>query len=479
MESRFIDLHIHPAMKPLGKSFNSKPGKNHSNKNRSDSIWHADQPTFPDKLANILLTLTKFRQADFATLARGGAHVVCASLCGLEKGFLMTKVGTGLPGDLLNNLIVGIGKKRIDHIQKMDTYFPDLELEYNFYKQLNDTQFRIDGRKYKYKIISGFNEIEDEPEDGIKTIYIILTIEGSNVFNAGLKMMGKQVNPDEVLANVDKVKNWNDRLFFVGMTHHFNNEMVGHAPSLHGIVSKLCDQTEGMNAGFNDLGKKVLHKLLDDSNGRRVLIDLKHLSVKARQEYYQILQEDYEGQDIPLLVSHGAVNGLRSFDKRVEDDLFNKGKFQLDEINFFDEELIKIAETDGLFGIQFDERRLGSKMEIKKSGGSLNRRKMLFKKSKLVWNQLQHIAEVLNRNGQYAWGIQCIGSDYDGIVNSLNGFWTAEEMPLFESYLEKHAYNFTKSEQWEKMESFNRLEASDIVERFMYENAYTFLKKHF
>ena len=91
MESRFIDLHIHPAMKPLGKSFNRTVGKNHPNKNRTSSIWHYDPPTLFDKIANILLTLTKFRQSDFTTLAKGNASIVCASLCGLEKGFLMTK----------------------------------------------------------------------------------------------------------------------------------------------------------------------------------------------------------------------------------------------------------------------------------------------------------------------------------------------------------------------------------------------------
>jgi hypothetical protein len=68
---------------------------------------------------------------------------------------------------------------------------------------------------------------------------------------------------------------------------------------------------------------------------------------------------------------------------------------------------------------------VGSKTELKKTGPFLNQRKMLFYKSKLIWNQIQHIAEVLNINDQYAWGIQCIGSDYDGMINSLNGFWTA------------------------------------------------------
>jgi len=104
---------------------------------------------------------------------------------------------------------------------------------------------------------------------------------------------------------------------------------------------------------------------------------------------------------------------------------------------------------------------------------------MLFYQSRLVWNQIQHIAEVLNRHDQFAWSIQCIGSDYDGMVNPLNGFWTAEEMPLFDSYLEKHAYNFIASSMSEDFRDYNRMKASDIVERFMHGNASHFLRINF
>ena len=479
METQFIDLHIHPAMKPLGKSFNRQPGRNHPNKNRTNSIWHADPPTPSDKLVNIALSLTKFRQSDFTTLAKGGAHIVFVSLCGLEKGFVMNKLGTGILGDVTGNLVTGLGKKRIDHIQTMTDYFTDLEMEYNFYKQLNGHKVKVNGNWYKYKIVSGFDEINNQLDSGIKTIFVILTIEGTNVFNSGLQMIGKTVNPTEVLANIDKVKQWDNKLFFIGMTHHFNNEMVGHAPSLHGIAKVMCDQSDGINEGFNNLGWQVLKKLLDNTNGRRILIDLKHMSIKARDEYYNFLEDEYTNEIIPLLVSHGAVNGLRSHNERVQDDFFNHNKFQTDEINFYDDELVRIAKSDGLFGIQFDERRVGSKSELKKTGPNLSRRKMLFHKSKLIWNQIQHIAEVLNRNNQYAWGIQCIGSDYDGMVNPLNGFWTAEEMPLFDSYLEKHAYNFIASSQSDDLKNYNKIKAADIVEQFMHSNAYEFLKRNF
>jgi microsomal dipeptidase-like Zn-dependent dipeptidase len=242
-------------------------------------------------------------------------------------------------------------------------------------------------------------------------------------------------------------------------------------------VRKLCDQSDGMNEGFLDLGWKVLRKLLDNTNGRRVLIDLKHMSVKARQEYYRFLEEEYPGEIIPLVVSHGAVTGIRSVNEQVQDDLYNYGKFQSDDINFFDDEILRVDMSGGIFGIQFDERRVASKLELKKTGHTLDRRKMLFHKSKLIWNQIEHIANVLDRNNQFAWGIQCIGSDYDGMINPLNGFWTEEDMPLFDSYLEKHAYNFLSSQQANNLKEFNKIKAGEIVERFMKGNAYEFIKR--
>ena len=57
-------------------------------------------------------------------------------------------------------------------------------------------------------------------------------------------------------------------------------------------------------------------------------------------------------------------------------------------------------------------------------------------------------------------------------------FWTAEEMPLFDSYLEKHAFNFISSTQSASLEDYNKVAASDIVERFLRANAYNFLKNN-
>ena len=44
MDAQFIDFHMHPAIKPLGKSFNRKAGVNSTNRHQQSSIWYARCP---------------------------------------------------------------------------------------------------------------------------------------------------------------------------------------------------------------------------------------------------------------------------------------------------------------------------------------------------------------------------------------------------------------------------------------------------
>jgi microsomal dipeptidase-like Zn-dependent dipeptidase len=479
MNNQFIDLHCHPAMKPFGKSFDTVPGQNNKNRFAKNSVWYYDPPTLIDKAVNVAISITKFTQSDMSSLCYGGAHVIFISLYPLEKGFVLNKLGDNLPSDLLKDLVMGVGKKRIDHLQTMKDYFTDLQNIYKFYEQLDGVEMKIEGEKCRYKLVSGFDEIVNDPDRTSNTIYLILTIEGANVFNTGLHLMKIPVNQQQVLDNIGIVKNWKKRLFFITFAHHFYNDLCGHAKSMDGISAQVSDQSQGINSGFTDFGRQVLHKLLDKTSGRRILIDIKHMSVATRNEYYQILKTGYPSESIPLIVSHGAVNGYKSADNMriVNQNTF--GMFMDGDINFFDDELVAVARSYGLFGIQLDERRVASKSALKKAGKQLSRRNMLFHRSKLIWNQIQHIAETLNREDMFGWGIQTIGSDFDGLIDPLNGFWGAEQMALLDSYLEKHAYNYLNSPLSGQLKPFNRISPDEIVERFMHDNAWEFLRKNF
>ncbi|PHQ28296.1 membrane dipeptidase [Leeuwenhoekiella nanhaiensis] len=475
----YVDLHCHPALKPFGKSFNKKPaGKNTARRSSKHSIWHYDPPSIFDKVLNYLTGLTKFSQSNFTALSYGGVGVVCVSLYPMEKWFVRNKVTNELLLDLAANFATGLGKKRIDHIQGFTEYFKDLEAEYDFYKQLDGKVIQLKEGKFRYRIVNSYNEIEilkaEEAKDGIISICVIITIEGMHVLNTGLSP-----DPDrqEVLQNLKILKNWEHPPFFVTMAHHFWNHLCGHEESFSGLIKKQADQSYGLGLGFTPLGREVMQLLLDSQEGRSILIDVKHMSVKGRYEYYEYLETHDAYRHLPIIISHGAANGLKSPQEPVMAYPETAQKLQSTSINFYDDELILLAKSKGIIGLQLDERRVASEQTLKTTRHATQRHKIMHYRSELLWNQIQHILEVLDAEGLFAWDCMAIGSDYDGIIDPLNAFWTAEELPYFSDFLERHAYNYLQKDRIKH--DFNKLDTGAIVDRIMGLNAQAFLKAYF
>jgi len=480
-KNSYIDFHCHPSLKPFGKSFNKKPvGIHSSRRNSRNSIWRYDPPSLFDKLLNMLTGLTKYSQANFTSLAKGGVSVVCVSLYPLEKWFVRNKIKNELIADLAANFALGVGDKRIDHIQGIKDYFKDLEMQYDFYKQLDGKVIRLPEGKFVYKLVKNYDEIvriqeQDAQNDNINAICVILSIEGMHVLNTGLRA---PVDEAEVLRNLDAIIGWEHRPFFVTLAHHFWNHLCGHASSLTGIVKKKADQSEGLNTGFTALGRQVVERLLETTHDQRILIDIKHMSPLSRNEYYQMLASgNAPFNNVPIVISHGACNGLKSSSDRVMGRPETAKKLNAVDINFFDDEIIKLAKSGGIFGLQLDERRIASKQTLKDIKHSLKRSKIMHYRSELLWNQIQHIVELLDAEGLFAWDIMAIGSDFDGIIDSLNGFWTSEELPFLADFLERHAFNYMNDHNLQL--AANILEADEIVSRIMTDNGTNFLKKHF
>lgn len=473
--TRFADLHCHPAFKAYGHSFPSL--QNNSNIHKKESVFYYDPPNMFEKLIDLIGGIVKYRQSDMSSLGFGNAGIICASLYPIERGFFDNKLGKGEFSDMVLNFVTSVSKPRVNFVQQVTDYFSDLENEYNYYKQLSGhTVTLADKMPYKYVIAKNGTDVqliaESDTNNDKKanSIAVILTIEGAHVFGTGIDPLRNRAKAQPVLANVDKVKNWEHRPFFITMAHHFYNELCGHAKSLTGIVEKATDQGFGLNSGFTNLGRDVARKLLDNTNGKRIYIDIKHMSRQSRLEYFQMLDDEFIAEDIPVIISHGAVVGNDS----------DRHLFLNDDINFFDDEILRVAKTGGVFGLQLDERRIvaPNNFNLRKSHG-LERRKVLFHSSLLLWRQIQHIAELLDANGLYAWGTQSIGSDYDGVVNPINGYWTAENLPTLSDYLLKHAYTYMGAGGKNLKQAFNKIDPEEIVSNMMGDNAYRFILKYY
>tara|TARA_R110000751_G_scaffold102701_1_gene197606 strand:- start:231952 stop:233244 length:1293 start_codon:yes stop_codon:yes gene_type:complete len=430
-----------------------------------------------------MVSLTKFTQTDLTALAKANTKVVIVSLYPFEKHFFGKKI-LGIKGvtDVLVNLAASISQSRMDYIRSNNDYFADLMDEYQYYKQLHNQVVTVDGKIYTYRLVRNFKDIENNfaaETDSKKIINIILSIEGGHSFNTGLDMTKDMASRTEVIGNINAIKNWEHRPLFVTLAHHFYNELCGHARSISiGMLKK--NQDRGLNTGFTELGIEAIDLLLDNTEGKRIPIDVKHLSTASRKAYYHLLDTKYASENIPVIASHGACNGKHSIVQWNKTDIPEHEDWFCDiDINFYDEEFIRIARSNGIFGIQLDERRIGSSKAISESKIFFpNKRKQLRKKALLVWRQVQHIAEVLDRDGLFCWGIQCIGSDFDGIVNPINGLWTTENMKDLAEEMLNHAQDYL-SKNLIVLKDFNRIDASEIVERVMHGNAMKFIEKNY
>jgi microsomal dipeptidase-like Zn-dependent dipeptidase len=483
MKRAYIDLHCHPALKPYGKSYKYEPTKqNHLNAGRKNSIWHYSPPNFLERQVNKILTLTKFTQTDLSALAKANCQVVVISLYPFEKHFLKKRMlGFKFVSDILTNLAAGVSHSRIDNIRSHNSYFQDLNFEYDYYLQLDNFAQKIGDITYTYRMTNSFSEVEEniaKSTDTRKIISLVPTIEGAHAFETGLLLDKNMADEQTILNNIEEVKNWNHKPLFITLAHHFYNEICGHARSIN-IGAIKDNQNRGLNTDVTELGFKVIDKLLDNTNNKRILIDVKHMSTAARKTYYHLLETKYADQNIPIIVSHGAANGKRSIEEWNEKDAALSDQFSDIDINFYDAEILRIAKSKGIFGLQLDERRIGSKKAVKSSRIYMpNKKSRLRNKSELIWNQIQHCAEILNKNNLFCWETLVIGSDFDGIVNPIKGIWTSENIKDIEPYLVERAETYLK-ENNQKLIPINQITAQEIIDRVLFINAETFLKTNF
>jgi len=473
MKKFIVDIHCHTSMKPYGNSFDSslQPGPNSINPKEKNSIWWQRPITEKriKKHQNDLLGIAPFTQSDLPSCLEGNVQVIFNSLYPIERPFVKPWIKV----DALIRKISMLSKNRIDAVKESKDYFKDLLAEYKYTISLSGKTITIGGKKSRYQLVSNYSELNNilNKADDIQNIALINTIEGGHSLGTGLGNIKADDNIPELLSRIKKIKSWKHPPFFITLAHHFYNELCGHTPSL-GAAKLLVSQKEGLRTGFTKAGMAVLAGLLSTKNGRRILVDVKHMSLESRKFYYQRAGYD----NIPIIVSHGCVTG-RS-EKKKKHSIPGANKFTCKPINFYDNELVTIAKSNGIFGIQMDERRIAKK-HLRQAYMVGTGEEQTKRSTKLIWWQIQHIAEVLNANKLNAWDVQSIGSDFDGIIDPINGVFTSAYFKNIEQYLFNHCQQFMNTGRGRKFMDKNKLEPKVIVSKFLRDNAIRFLEKNF
>ncbi len=479
MKEFFVDIHCHPTM----RAFHTSPNGHKKN------LWDRTKNDVIDTLVGRWIWekskgVSKFSQSNFYNCIDGKARVVFDSLYPLERGFInFRKFPELLIGKKANETLVvtasGVSVEQFRNLKKKINYFEELNEQYNF---LVKNQGASPCGKFSYTIPSNYCELKKSLLADDSSINVIITIEGAHVFGCGTDASEKVLIEElkqTLKKNIRAVKKWKHPPFFITFAHHFWNQLCGHASTLPTPTKVTCNQNKGLNTGFTELGLFVLDELLSTKNGKRILIDTRHMSVKSRIHYFKYVSNHnklYPNDRIPLISSHSAVNGFDTLihSTRVKDSSSKKKatSFCAWSLNISAEEAIATHESGGIAGIILDKGR-NSGIELLKSIEKVKNpeeKKNLF--LKLICDNIFFL--IASVNCKTGWDIPTIGSDFDGVIMHFDNYEDMSKLPDLKrdliDFLTKNNY---KSELW-----FGYL-PEELMHKLFTQNAMDFLKKNF
>ena len=472
-----VDLHCHPNL----KAFNS--GHPKPSGGMWEKIYHKMDGKFAQTIKGASEQVLKESQSNLYSLAEGNVRIFNVSLYPIERGFLhLRNIPKILIGknrvNIMQEVLTGFDAGRIFHLKKHANYFDDLQQEYEY---VFNGQGKSPDGKYQFALVNNYKELTQALKSD-DTLIGILSIEGAHVLGTG-SAYDENLSHAELLAlltdNIKTIKNWEVPPFSINLSHHFWNHLCGHATSFKPPINAVVNQNKGKGKGITDAGWHVIRELLSRENGRRILIDVKHMSAAGRKEYYNFINNYNKinpADTIPVICSHAGVNGFATIDSSIaENDTGAKNRehrFHRWSINVSNEEIRIIHQSKGLIGLMMDRGILGGKQTIDKIVAIEDPEKQRQEYCKLFWdNAFQMVKAIDDATG---WDVIAFGSDFDGTITHMEPYESSAKLPLMQNdmiaYLEKTMY---REELW------YGFSPKQLVQKIMFDNAMQFYKRFF
>ncbi|PRY12266.1 hypothetical protein CLV24_1089 [Pontibacter ummariensis] len=462
-------------------------------------------------------------KSSLCQLAEGGSNLVCATLHPLEMAIAQRNLLYEASPLLGKYLQVG----QLKRIASGETpYYELLQQEYQNLLRVQQNPDPATGGVKRIKVLRSF---QDYNADDTETLHLIFNVEGGHAFYYG---KNEHEDTSRILANLEGFVRHPDmpRLLYLTITHLSQNVFCNHA---FGI--KLFGKSEFIprGNGLEESGKELILKCYTGLP-YQVLVDIKHMSLKARKMLYDLRKEQgWEG--IPLIASHIGVTGFSYqnmpirklkehegegcvkvvYDKPegyLPDTLFNPTS-----INLYDEDIMQVLLSCGLLGISFDERILGAEVKLhvgqktfqkefvstaerelfhtagyeaaeddndeeeaqESNSGirvpfSLNTHELEELHMRHMVNNIFHIVKVGQQlDGVNPWKHICVGTDYDGFIHAVKFCPNASH---FKDLPEKLKGAF---EKYAPEAGIDMRDADEVVQNFLFRNAHDFLARHF
>ncbi len=227
------------------------------------------------------------------------------------------------------------------------------------------TQFGITDKKVKpIKSAADFNESDET------TVHVVFSVEGCHTLTSALQ----HFDVNEIIINLDDLRS-KVALLSLNLTHMEQSPICNHAFGMLFLS----------NEGFRPTGKGISQygiSIIKHCYQHKIMIDIKHMSLGARQQLYALRNTDeFKPINQPIVCTHAGFTGI-SFTE-IPDYMFNQrsfkngyyllwqGKpvkyggnnarpsFNASSINLYDEDIAEILISGGIIGFSLDKRILG------------------------------------------------------------------------------------------------------------------------
>lgn len=508
-----FDFHVHPALKAQMSAPASRP-----------SPW--DTITIKFKNPTLLTRMLSCQginevidsQASLTQLVKGKVNLI---------GLALHPPETAMMRDALINTLAKqeqtqyIDLNRIRDIASGDIYFQMLN------EELDNLKTHTTQAGKKLKIISKFSEYN---ASDLNTIHAVLILEGPHAF-WGLQQGHEEEARWRGFWENFEIFTTDNRILSINIAHLQQNDFCNHA---FGIQIFKQEPFYPTGNGISQHGFRLLQRM----EQKGILLDIKHMSLYARRQL-----RDYRPGTMnkPMICTHAGLTGI-DYEKRgkfhYDHDNLSGGfvrvkhykpagylagtAFNASSINLYDEDVRDIVFSGGIIGLSMDQRILGLPDDLMLGDDYTDdffdtevispQEKDFFMQAprsqpvdsdyldvydilledrqnypryhaRHFLNQVFHffiIADKYRINAAMMAERICIGSDFDGVINPLDGCRNVTQLEAFKKYLLK---NF---EAWEleamyalpvRISSF--IKPADLMENIFYRNAVNFLKENF
>ncbi|MEQ8304387.1 MAG: hypothetical protein RIB47_13410 [Cyclobacteriaceae bacterium] len=432
--------------------------------------------------------------------------------------------------EFLNNRMTQLPLERVGYIQNGSyDYFEELKLQYKFYlkkageKSITYEKLQLEPKgpqqswQGTYQLARTGSDVLHKLRPDNDDVILVLTIDGIHSLGIGnpeddifrgakepkdvsigiLKSRIRQLKGEEQLEDRE-ISGWSHRPLYITFAQNFDNTLCGHARSFPASSEHFYDQSKNLNTGIlKSASYEVLCELLGldktlaPTGSKRILIDVKHMSAAARQDFYKSIvrpfNRKFENCDnkIPVIASHvgyAGVFGLEELisnaNKGLETDDFQVNRFKAWNINLCDEDVIEIHQSNGLIGISLDQRLLGY---YKRSWVSTLSIPLLEKRTaiKLLAHTVEHFIHIPFEyhlaHPHRIWDVLCLGSGFDGSIDPINRYATVLDMSRLEEDLIQIIRNIKKEYPKRVVDR----SPEQLARKICFENAYDFVVENY